>query len=85
MTNIKVKTELGGWITEEDRIVDRRVVDDYGTEIVILRSADAAKTGEERYRVLRGFTLGDGAGVSVDVADKPMEDVLAYFLKHYSL
>lgn len=79
-SNMKVKTELSGWIDDEDRIVTRRVVDRFGTEVVVLRDPEG-----ERYRVLRGFVLGEGAGVSVDVNDAPLENAIEYLLEHYSL
>lgn len=76
--NLKVKAELTKWIGHS-RIVDRRVVDKFGTELVILQNDG------EYYTLLRGFTIGDGAGVSVDVNDRPMGEVLTYFLDHYEL
>jgi hypothetical protein len=83
--NMKVKAELSKWIEGDHRIYDRRVVDQFGTEIVILETEPASKTGEARFRVLRGFALGEGAGVSVDVADQPLTTVVTHLLSHYQL
>jgi hypothetical protein len=81
--NMKVKAELSQWIDERP-ILDRRVVDKFGTEIVIVKSReDSIK--QSRYDILRGFALGDGAGVSVDEQDLMLEQVVTHLLEHYSL
>jgi hypothetical protein len=81
--NMKVKAALTEWIDERP-ITDRRIIDQYGTEIVIVKGGKD-RAGQERYDVLRGFTLGDGAGVSVDVRDEPIHTVVTHLLSHYQL
>jgi hypothetical protein len=76
--SVRVKTELTDWIDDKP-IIDRRVIDQFGTELVIINSSP------DRFTLLRGFALGDGAGVSVDVSDAPLGEVLTNLLDHYEL
>ena len=72
----KVKSELADWINGS-QVVARRVVDKFDTEIVVTQSPEGL------YSVLRGFSLGEGAAVSVDVNEERVETVLEHLLSNY--
>ena len=80
MENEKVTAALASWIDGYGDVIARRIVDKFGTEIVITK--DDARDGG-CLSVLRGFAIGEGAGVSVDLQDAAAIDVIEHLLSKY--
>jgi hypothetical protein len=69
----KIEAELKNWIDGE--VVTRRA-DQYGTTIVVTKSPDG-------YTVIRAFTIGDGAGVSLDLQNATADETIDHLLKAF--
>jgi hypothetical protein len=70
----KIEAELAKWI--EGKVVARKT-GDYGATIVVTALEDG-------YTVLRAFSIGDGAGVSMDLQHATADEVFNYLLMAYN-
>lgn len=71
MPNDKVESELAGWISGEEIV---RHTDAHGTVRVVTR-------GPNGYSLLRGFPMGEGAGISADLQDVTAERLIGRLLR----
>jgi hypothetical protein len=73
--NSKVEAALAKWIDGEEI---GREVGGHGTVVAVTRNEDG-------YSVFRAFPIGDGTGVSVDLADATTDDLIRHLLARYAL
>lgn len=66
-----ITAALEEWI--DGRVIARRVVDEYGSQVVVTQ-------GDAGFSLFRGFALGDGAGVSVDLQDASLATLVEHLL-----